>query len=90
MRQRKIPHQLELQQARERLDERIAYYSGKYGLPGQWQGNTWKGKRRGFRLELTLEADAVEILLDKTWLIPVPEEKLLGKIADGLAARLSE
>jgi hypothetical protein len=52
-----VPHSLPREQARQRVEKLVSYWSAKYGLKAAWSGDsaTLSGKAMGISLQARLE-----------------------------------
>ena len=55
------PHQLSIDEARARVDQVASRMQEKFGLAGQWQGDTLGFSRPGVTGSIAVEREAIEV-----------------------------
>ena len=55
------PHQLPMAEARARVDQVAARMQEKFGLAGEWQGDTLGFSRPGLTGSIAVEREAIEV-----------------------------
>jgi putative polyhydroxyalkanoate system protein len=58
------PHQLSIEEARAVVDKVAARMQEKFGMAGQWQGDTLQFSRPGVSGTITVDSDAIQVKAD--------------------------
>jgi putative polyhydroxyalkanoate system protein len=58
------PHQLSIEEARAVVDKVAARMQEKFGMAGQWQGDTLQFSRPGVSGTITVGSDAIQVKAD--------------------------
>ncbi len=58
------PHQLSIEEARAVVDKVAARMQEKFGMTGQWQGDTLQFSRPGVSGTIAVDSDAIQVKAD--------------------------
>ncbi|RAN81432.1 polyhydroxyalkanoic acid synthase [Bacillus sp. SRB_336] len=58
------PHQLSIEEARAVVDKVAARMQEKFGMAGQWQGDTLQFSRPGVSGTIAVDSDAIQVKAD--------------------------
>ncbi len=58
------PHQLSIEEARAVVDKVAARMQEKFGIAGQWQGDTLQFSRPGVSGTIAVDSDAIQVKAD--------------------------